>query len=367
LILGPDVIKVFGLRLLKTGYYPGYKDTTDATIPSVFAAAAFRFGHSLVQPTIIRCDEAHHEMPYKVELSQEMMSPMNIHNFGEVDRISLGLVSQKSQRRDEFITSQLTNHLFKTRFHPGLDLAALNIQRGRDHGLPPYLKWRDACGLNNKALPNNKSVIVDWEDFSVATEIPPEKVQLFSQLYEDPWDVDLFPGAMIEYPVKGGLLGPTFSCIIAQTFRNLRRGDRFWFENPTVFTDSQLRAIRNVTLSRVMCDTSDAIKTIQPIVFLTPQGKKNALENCTLGERIPMIDFSAWKEEPFSEAALNSLREGGIFPNLHQVPQEEPTFYSQIEEEAASASTSSSSSEMSTDYFHNLPPYLLKKFQTLFS
>lgn len=99
-------------------------------------------------------------------------------------------------------------------------------------------------------------------------------MQLFSQVYDDPWDVDLFPGAMVEYPVKGGLLGPTFSCIIAQTFRNLRRGDRFWFENPTEFTETQLRAIRNITLARVMCDNSDAIETIQPIVFLAPNPQK---------------------------------------------------------------------------------------------
>lgn len=68
-----------------------------------------------------------------------MMSPSNIHNLGEVDRIALGLSTQRSQRRDEFITTQLTNHLFQTQGHKGLDLAAINIQRGRDHGLPPYL------------------------------------------------------------------------------------------------------------------------------------------------------------------------------------------------------------------------------------
>ena len=64
-----------------------------------------------------------------MDLSQEMMIPSNLHNLGEVDRISLGLASQRSQRRDEFITSQLTNHLFKTQGHKGLDLAAINIQR----------------------------------------------------------------------------------------------------------------------------------------------------------------------------------------------------------------------------------------------
>ena len=60
--------QAFGLRLLKTGFFSGYDDTADATVPNSFASAAFRFGHSLVQPTINRCDEAHREMPYSKRL-----------------------------------------------------------------------------------------------------------------------------------------------------------------------------------------------------------------------------------------------------------------------------------------------------------
>jgi len=360
LVLGPDVIRAFDLRLHRSGYFTSYNSSIDGTIPSVFAAAAFRFGHSLVQPNLHRCDENHREMPYNIELSAEMMSPSNLHNLGEVDRISLGLSSQRSQRRDEFITTQLTNHLFRTQWHKGLDLAAINIQRGRDHGLPPYLKWREECGLLRPLKSGNAS-ITSWQDFSDATEIPLEKTEWFSKVYESPWDVDLFPGGMVEYPVKGGILGPTFSCILGQTFRNLRRGDRFWYENPGEFSPLQLQNLRNISLARVLCDTSDGIRTMQPIVFLLPHKTKNPHSDCSNTSVIPQLDYSQWTEDPLavggtSREDLNDLFPSRQFPqegNEEETfsPKEQPMFYSLLETFGISADHSS------TDIFTHFHPH----------
>lgn len=173
------------------------------------------------------------------------MDPTPIHNIGAVDRILLGMCSQPAMRRDEYIVDELTNHLFQTSSESisnkgqpvldillknrylnkpcffflsldkpfGMDLMALNIQRARDHGIPPYLVWREACGL---------TPIRNWGQ--LLSIMDDDTVGRLRIAYNSLEDIDLFPGAMAEKPVVGGMVGPTFACIIAQQFLNLRQG-----------------------------------------------------------------------------------------------------------------------------------------------
>lgn len=41
----------------------------------------------------------------------------------------------------------MTNKLYKTNGKLGMDAISLDIQRGRDHGIPGYNKYRQYCGL----------------------------------------------------------------------------------------------------------------------------------------------------------------------------------------------------------------------------
>jgi len=55
-----------------------------------------------------------------------------------MDMMMLGMIGESTQNRDQFITKQVSRHLFSE--HPphelGEDLMSLNMQRGRDHGIP---------------------------------------------------------------------------------------------------------------------------------------------------------------------------------------------------------------------------------------
>ncbi len=81
-----------------------------------------------------------------------------------------------------------------------LSLGALNIQRGRDHGIPSYNKYRAWCGLN---------YAYDFEDL---TNIPKAIRSELQYLYTSVDDIDLFTGAMSEYAVEDGVVGPTTAC-----------------------------------------------------------------------------------------------------------------------------------------------------------
>ncbi|XP_023289006.1 uncharacterized protein LOC105701425 isoform X2 [Orussus abietinus] len=288
IVLGHEVMKLFNLEILKKGYYEGYDPTVNPDIANAFSTAAYRFGHSMVQSSFVRFDRNHQPLFNNVSLHNEFANPVNLETAGSVDRLLLGLVNQQSQKRDEFLSGELTNRLFQTPGFPfGMDLASLNIQRGRDHGIPPYVRWREPCSL---------SAIRTWEDLDrVMSASTARKLR---ELYSHVEDVDLFPAGLAERAVPGGLVGPTFACIIAQQFSNLRKGDRFWYENPNLesgFTPAQLRRIKRVTLAQVLCKTMDSIETIQPFVFLTADTLRNGRLPCG-SEFIGTLDLEPWRE-----------------------------------------------------------------------
>lgn len=88
-------------------------------------------------------------------------------------------------------------------------LPALNIQRGRDHGLPSYNKYREFCGIMKAK---------NFEDF---TNIPTDLLDRFKMVYKHPDDVDLWTGGISETPVNGGIVGETFTCNIIFNFKKL--------------------------------------------------------------------------------------------------------------------------------------------------
>ncbi|GFS67768.1 peroxidase [Nephila pilipes] len=107
-------------------------------------------------------------------------------------------------------------------------------------------------------------------------------------------DIDLLPGALGEYHMEGSWVGPTYTCLISRQFLALRKGDRFWFENPNQpgsFTKDQLKEIYRSSLARILCDNSDDLHMVQKYPFLLPSDENPVL----LCEEIPKVNLNQWK------------------------------------------------------------------------
>lgn len=227
-----------------------------------------------------------HTHTESIRLSKLLKQPYDLYHPGVLDTYLLGLVNQRSGRMDPTLTTEVTNHLFEKpgKFF-GIDLAAINIQRGRDMGVPGYNHFREYCGL-----PRAKY----FEDL---TGLISNKTLLrLSQLYKHVDDIDLWTAGIAEYPIQDGMVGPTFACMIARQFVNSRRGDRYWYENagyPAQFTIEQLDELRKSTSARLICDNSDDIDTIQASPMLVADPYTNPRVPCVT---LPSIDLTKWKE-----------------------------------------------------------------------
>lgn len=243
IILGQKTVIQSGL-FTRHDQYSHFNARVDPSIFSAFSTAVFRFGHTLI-PKEFNLGRGRHE-----KLRDLFFKPYLL--FENFEDICINLVTgytdeDRSQQFDRFITEEVTNHLFETQegLMKGFDLVALNLQRSRDHGLPPYNAYREYCGLHR---------IKSFDDPALG-----ESGRLFSQVYDHPDDIELFTGGVSEPSAYGGLVGETFNCLIAHQLHNIKYGDRYFFSHnrgEQGFNHKQIAAIHGFTLSHLMCETT---------------------------------------------------------------------------------------------------------------
>ncbi|CAG0899298.1 unnamed protein product, partial [Darwinula stevensoni] len=311
-VLGWNAIRLYELDLLPEGYYAGYDPKCNPGALNEFGAAAFRFGHSLIRPQLHRMDQFFNMKEPHIQLRDMFNNPDRLYEVQMLDEIMRGLLSDPIETLDQFVTNEVTNHLFEepNQSFTGLDLIAINLQRGRDHGIRPYNDYRVICNLKRAT---------DFDD--LAREVPQEVIDRFKQIYANVDDIDLFTGGLSERPLEGGLIGPTFGCIIGLQFRFLRKCDRFWYEtgDPVVrFTEAQLREIRKASLAKLLCENCDVVDSIQRRALDLPHPFLNPRIAC--GE-LPAVDLRAWADRGPPAGGCNI---GGKFVQVGQAALPSP-------------------------------------------
>jgi len=170
----------------------------------------------------------------------------------------------------------------------GLDLVAVNVQRGRDHGLPGYNKYKEICtGEKAKNFNDLRKVM------------SAEQVAQLESVYKHVDDIDLYVGGFLEAAHGDSILGPVFKCIIGDQFARLKKGDRFFYDlgnNGNIgFSQTQLNEVRKTSMARIICDNTDEIDSIQPLAFKLPTSKANAMRSCS-EQTIPFVNLQVFRE-----------------------------------------------------------------------
>jgi hypothetical protein len=286
---------------IKLGSYKGYNPNTNANLSNEFATVGYR-AHSMIHGEVEIETEASRYIPAQlaafelmgieleiVEGEAALAVPLNVGFFNPdlVEQLQLGPLLQgigiePQYKNDNEIDNQLRSVLFQIPvsgnpecldgeglpecFNGVVDLGAIDIERGRDHGMPSYNDLRRAYGLapktsftaitgeSTEGFPAGMDVndpaslevleLVDIKgrpiDLNDEEAVEADGISVargstvaarLKAIYGSVDNLDAFTGMLAEQHEKGSNFGELQRAIWTKQFEVLRSGDRFFYEN----------------------------------------------------------------------------------------------------------------------------------------
>jgi peroxidase len=231
-LLGPNAL----------GNYTGFKANVNPGIANEFSAATFRLGHSLLGDDVEFLDNRGLPVGEEVPLSEAFFNPPLVSEFG-IDPILKYLTADPSSELDNTVVGSVRNFLFGPPGSGGLDLASLNIQRGRDHGLADYNTVRAWYGLPR---------VTSFAQITPNLEVQQNLREAYGTTNgrDNVNNIDLWVGALAERHLSGGSVGILLKTLIGNQFTRLRDGDPLYYERS--FSASTVRDIENTSLADII-------------------------------------------------------------------------------------------------------------------
>ncbi len=232
--------------------YSGYDDTANPNISNIFSAAAFRLGHTLLNGNLRTVDNDGNFLG-DVALRDAFFTPSLVADMG-MDPFFKGMAEQVEQEMDGKVVDDVRNFLFGPPMSGfgGLDLAAININRGRERGIPSFNVARADLGL---------TPYTDLNDFTSDQEV----LNVLSAQYGNVNNIDAWVGMLLEEHMPSALFGETIMHIMMDQFGALRDGDRFYYENDDALA-GEIETIKNTTFRDIIMRNT-AVTIMQENVF----------------------------------------------------------------------------------------------------
>ncbi|WP_285797872.1 peroxidase family protein, partial [Metapseudomonas resinovorans] len=306
----------------------GYDTTIDPSIVAEFAHTVYRFGHSMLTETIdrfdpnfnpITVDPLHPTNDQQLGLIAAFLNPLAYAASGPTAEAAAGAIVRGVTRTvgneiDEFVTEALRNNLVGL----PLDLAAINIARGRDAGIPslnaarrefyrmtgdeqlnPYTSWVDFLDhlKHPESLINFIAAYGTHTSITNATTLTAKRAAATLLVLGgagEPADrldflhstgawasgadgvtttgldlVDFWIGGLAEEKMPfGGMLGSTFNFVFETQLESLQNGDRFYYLSRTAGMNFGTELENNSFAKLVMLNTD--VTHLPNAIFSTP-------------------------------------------------------------------------------------------------
>ena len=259
----------------------------------------------------------------------ELAIPLNVAFFNpelvrqvQLGPLLTGLGGEPQYKNDELIDNQLRSVLFQVPvsgnpecldgptlpecFRGVVDLGAIDVQRGRDHGMPSYNQMRNAYGLPSKTSftsitgestdsfpadpllnpgneindPNSLDIIALFDINGNPTTVEADnatrivrRTTLAARLravYGSVSNLDAFTGMVAERHVSGSELGELQLAFWRDQFRRLRDADRFFYLNDPLqsFIRQNFGIDHRRTLAQIIAANTDIpLSDMQANVF----------------------------------------------------------------------------------------------------
>jgi peroxidase len=260
-------------------------------VTNAFAHAAFRLGHSQVSSNLQVLDAEGNAM--ELPLRTAFYNPTLIDGDPQlIDNLLRGAANQRAEEIDTLMVDDLRTALFGPPGAGGMDLAAINIQRGRDAGLPDYQSLRRNHGQ------------FDVSTFADITQ-DADLAAALADLYDNNiLNVDAWVGGLAEDHVAGASVGTFFKTVIESQFSRLRDGDRFFYTGLAagLYEDGQLDPaiaalvdLDALTLADVIERNTD-VTGLQTNVFYVPGFVDLNEGDFNNDGVVNLADYTTWRD-----------------------------------------------------------------------
>ncbi|MBJ84614.1 MAG: peroxidase [Euryarchaeota archaeon] len=273
--------------------YTGYNSSINPQVTSSFATVAFRMGHSQTGDVFLRLDESRKPIENGVmDLFDGFWTTRPVTEEGGIAPIFRGMAAQTQPANDIYYGEDLRNHLFGMPGAGGMDLCAMDIQRGRDHGVPYYGDIRVAFGLEE---------VTNYSQITSDSDVANRLAEAYGE--QNPGHIDPFIGMLAEDHLPNSTLGETMDAVIRDQFIRIRDGDRLYYEN-----DGELENVKEnlseTRLSHVILRNTE-IESLQCNVFFAETNLSNM--DCYLPKEVLLPEIEVEEDSGLKSFVLGLI------------------------------------------------------------